>query len=466
MPLDLFRSYASRLIMPPNHRAGGFPRGFRLATWLALILGLVVRAWSAEAPLTGFIAGADFSHAAFFEARGKVYREQGQARDPFQLLRSNGVQAVRMRLFASSPAQASNTPYSSINNLDYTLPLALRAKQAGLRLLLDFHYSDSWADPGKQTKPAQWTNLTFTQLEQRLEDYNRETIAALKQAGAMPDWVQVGNEITPGILWPDGRVGGSYDTPTQWGNLGRLLKAAVRGIQAAAGTTPPKIMVHIDRGGDWAGTQWFFDKLNAQQVPYDMIGLSYYPFWHGSLSDLRLCLTNAAQRYGKPLVVVETAFPWVTTNWDGTPIGQVAGITPGPQGQVQFLNALADTVAAVPGGKGAGLFWWGAEYQPLPGYNLAGFEGRSFFNYQGNALPIVAALGRRSRPTLSLWRWEPSGWVCLEATGPAGAMFDLEASTDFVTWCSLGVLTNRLGTASAVLSATNLPGSFFRVRQL
>jgi arabinogalactan endo-1,4-beta-galactosidase len=259
--------------------------------------------------------------------------------------------------------------------------------------LLSFHYSDSWADPGKQTKPAAWTNLTFLQLEQQMYDYSSNAIAAFKAANAMPDYIQVGNEIIGGLLWPDGRVGGSYDTPAQWAQFGRLVKAAIRGIKDAAGTNQPKIMIHIDRGGDWGATQWFFDSLLQQQVEFDLIGQSYYPWWHGNLDALRNCLTNAAIRYGKPVLVAETAFPWTNS-----PYNPNLGIPSSTDGQVQFVSALAEILKRVPGGKGAGICWWGAEYVPVAGFNLASFHRTSFFDFEGNALPVVQAFGQLTAP--------------------------------------------------------------------
>jgi arabinogalactan endo-1,4-beta-galactosidase len=353
-----------------------------LAVWAFIVVG---------ATAGDFIAGADVSHLAFFEERGIVYRDGGQLVDALALLKQRGLNCARLRLFTSSAQQAQADPYNSINNLDYTLPLAVRAKQAGLQLLLDFHYSDSWADPGKQTKPAAWTNLTFAQLEQRVYDYNSNTIAAFKAAGAMPEYAQVGNEIIQGLLWPDGKVGGSSDTPAQWQKLGVLLKAAIRGIQDAAGDPPPKIMVQIDRGGDWPGTRWFFDNLRQQQVPFDLIGQSYYPFWHGSLDAPRNCLTNTAARYGKPVVVAETAFPWSNST-------NIFGIPATPDGQVDFVIELAKIVNALPGGAGLGIIWWGTEYQRLPGVGLAGFDRRSFFDATGNVLPVAGALGQLTAP--------------------------------------------------------------------
>ena len=193
----------------------------------------------------------------------------------------------------------TNNPYNYSNNLSYTVPLAVRVKNAGLLLLLDFHYSDTWADPGHQATPATWFSLTFAQMVQQMYTYNSNTIAAFAAAGAMPDYVQIGNEITQGMLFTNsagatiGKVSGSYNT--SWNQLGQLMKAAVQGIQdaaSAAGANMPRIIVHIDRGGDWATTQWFFENLNYQGVPYDIIGESYYPFFQGSPTNLNICLSH------------------------------------------------------------------------------------------------------------------------------------------------------------------------------
>lgn len=345
---------------------------------------------AAGAPLE-FLAGADLSHLKFFEDRGVTYRASGQAGDALAILRDIGINCARLRLFTSSAAQAAADPYNFVNNLDYTLPLAARVKAAGLKLLLNFHYSDSWADPGKQHKPAAWTNLNFAQLTARLREYNSNTIAAFKAAGAMPDYVQIGNEITSGMLWNDGRVGGGFENATQWSQFARLLINAIQGVRDASGSSPPRIIIHIDRGGDLGATQWFFDRLVAQNVPFDIIGLSYYPFWHGTLDDLRNCLVNAAERYQKPVIIAETAFPFTAST-------NIHGIPATTNGQARFVTALAEVVRGLPGGRGAGIFWWGAEYQQLHGFNLAGFDRRSLFGVNGNVLPAAVALGRLSAP--------------------------------------------------------------------
>ena len=405
-----------------------------------------------------FIAGADFSDLAFFESRGIVYQDGGQVRDGLAILKNHGLTCVRLRLFTSSAAQAQADPYNYGNNLDYTVPLALRVKNAGLQLMLDFHYSDTWADPGHQTKPAAWTSLTFPQLTQQMRQYNSNCIAALKAAGAMPDYVQVGNEIIGGLLWPDGQVGGTNDTPAQWSKLAQLLTNAIAGVNDAAGPQPPKILIHIDRGGDWGGTQWFFDHLLQQQVPFDIIGESYYPFWHGSLDSLRLCLTNAAARYGKPLIVAETAFPYAySTN--------IYGIPATTNGQVQYVVALAQVLKGVPGGKVIGAFWWGAEYQHLQGVNLGGCENRSFFGDRGDLLPAAEAFGQLAAPLLLSASLTDTG---LRLSWPlSGAGSSLMAATNLAPplWLPVTNPVQNTGTVfSTILTGSASYPRFYRLQ--
>jgi arabinogalactan endo-1,4-beta-galactosidase len=418
----------------------------RFSLWVGL--GLILASSGLARSATGFVAGADCSHLAFFESRGIVYRDGGQLRDGLAILKDQGLSCVRLRLFTSSAAQAQADPYNYINNLDYTLPLAQRVKSAGLQLMLDFHYSDTWADPGQQTKPAAWAGLTFAQLIQQLRQYNSNCIAAFKAAGAMPDYVQVGNEIIGGLLWPDGQVGGAYDTPAQWSKLGQLVTNAIMGIKDAAGSQMPRIVVHVDRGGDWAGTQWFFDHLLQQQVQFDIIGESYYPFWHGSLDNLRNCLTNAATRYRKPLIVAETAFPYAySTN--------IYGIPATTNGQVQYAVALAQVLRGVPGGRVIGAFWWGAEYQFLQGVNLGGCENRSFFGGGSDLLPVAEVFGQLEAPLLLSASLTEGG---LRLSWPlSGAGSSLMAATNLALPLWLPV-TNPVQTPGTVFS-TILPRS-------
>ncbi|HET7626573.1 MAG TPA: glycosyl hydrolase 53 family protein [Verrucomicrobiae bacterium] len=430
------------------------------------LCGFVFFSALALSPARDFLAGADFSHLKFFEDRGVVYKDNGHAEDALAILKSEGINCVRLRLFTSSAAQAQADPYNYINNLDYTVPLAARVKKAGLKFLLDFHYSDSWADPAKQYKPSAWTNLNFGQLVQKMREYNSNSIAAFKAANAMPDYVQVGNEITPGMLWPDGRVGGAYDNSTQWHQLRQLMNAAIEGINDAAGDTPPKIVVHIDRGGDWNTTRWFFDHLkqSPDPVPFDMIGESYYPWWHGDLDALSNCLNNAVQRYDKPVIVAETAYPW--TNSVQSAYDPNLGIPLTPDGQMQFTAALASIVKSIPGGMGAGIFWWGSEYVHLPGYGLADFDKTSFFDYTGNALPVAGAMGRLAAPVAL--RAGISGKELSLQWPLSGAGMKLTRATNLAPNADWTPVTNSVQNTGEQFNATlpleSAPGAFYRLQ--
>src|SRR5271157_3644843 len=227
-------------------------REWRMRAKLALLCAVALVSFHHAAQAGAkFLAGADFSFLPYFESLGVQYKDGGVVTDGIQILKNHGINCVRLRLFTSSAAQAAKDPYNYINNTNYTVPLAVRVKNAGLLFSLDFHYSDTWADAAHQAMPAAWKNLDFAQLVQQMQTYNSNTIATFAAAGAMPDYVQVGNEITGGMLWP---YGGplSGNGGTNWSQLGQLMKGAIQGIQdasTAAGEAMPKIIVHIDRGG-------------------------------------------------------------------------------------------------------------------------------------------------------------------------------------------------------------------------
>lgn len=408
-----------------------------------------------------FLAGADFSLLAFFESRGVTYKDGGQVQDGIHILKDHGLNCVRLRLFTSSAAQAKADPYDYINNAAYTVPLAVRVKNAGLRFSLDFHYSDTWADPGHQATPAAWTNLDFVQLVQQMRAYNSNTIAAFAAAGAMPDYVQVGNEISSGMLWPLGELS---TNSASWSQLGQLMKAAIQGIQDAAGARMPQIIVHIDRGGDWAGTMWFFDNLNAQSVPFDIIGESYYPFFQGSPESLSNCLNNAAARYGKPIIVAEDGFPWTNTcpsAWTNS----LYGFPPTPAGQVSFIAALARIVKGVPNQLGAGFFYWGAEFQAVSDVNEAGYNTASFFDANGNVLPVADAVGGMGAPLLLSPSLDGSS-LCLQWPF-SGAASKLMTSTNLAPSAVWSFVTDSIYSTGTVFAVTLPIGSnvcFYRLQ--
>lgn len=319
-----------------------------------------------------YAVGADVSFLKAAEDAGNTFKDQGRAKPGSEILRDHGYNWVRLRIF--------HTPTDLPNNLDYTIASAKSAKALGFRILLDFHYSDTWADPGKQFTPKAWKSLSHDQLVKAVFAYTRDTIAAFRSAGVLPDIVQVGNEVIAGMLWPDGRL------PEHWDNFAALLKAGIAGVAAGAGDGPrPRIMIHIDRGGDVEGTKYFFDKLDSYHVPYDVIGQSYYPWWHGGLNSLRANLRFMAKEYRKGIFVVETAYNWKPTEYvkkKGAPFPEA------PEGQKQFLEAVNRLVKEAPGGLGKGVFWWEPMVSPSP------ISSRSFFDDAGNALPVITVFDK------------------------------------------------------------------------
>jgi arabinogalactan endo-1,4-beta-galactosidase len=190
------------------------------------------------------------------------------------------------------------------------------------------------------------------------------------------------------MLWPDGRT----DTPEHWANLARLIKSAIRGIRESSGDPMPKIVIHIDRGDQKGVVRWFFDHLRAQQVEFDVIGLSYYPDKTSKLSNLQASVDDAAERYGCPILIAETAFPAI-----GREPGVEAtidGIEVSTAGQAKFAQTLCVLLKKIPQDRGLGVSWWGAEYQPLSGFRLGGYDRSSMFDPDGNMRPVADELGR------------------------------------------------------------------------
>lgn len=333
-----------------------------------------------------FLAGGDISLAAEIARLGGSYRVDGQPCNAAEALRRRGCNLARLRLFTRDPAWDGVTDrYSHLNDLDYTVALAQQVKAAGLKLLLDFHYSDTWADPDKQGQPASWRHLKFGQLVEQVYGYTRDALTRLVTAGAAPDLVQAGNEVIAGLLWPAGRI----DQRQGFAPAARLLRAGLDGVRAGAFDSQVETMIHIDRGGDRAGTQWFYDGLAAAGVEFDTIGLSYYPWWHGPLSALADNLRATAERYRQPVMVVETAYPW-RDDWADQPNLRWPAT---PDGQRAYTNALLAEVSATPHGLGRGVCWWATEYLPVPGLPTHTWHDRALFGEGGEALPALAALG-------------------------------------------------------------------------
>jgi arabinogalactan endo-1,4-beta-galactosidase len=349
----------------------------RAAVWVAMLLsiaaGNVLRAHD-------FAFGADLSFLKQAEDRGRVFKDGTNALPGLQIFKNHGYNWIRLRIFVEPVS--NNLP----NDLKYTLDEALGAKQLGYKFLLDFHYANSWADPGKQPTPGAWIDLSHPERVQKVFEYTRDTVAAFREAGALPDMVQVGNEITDGMLWPDGKL------PDHWKNFADYLRAGIKGVGTGCGTNaPPKIMIHIDTGGSMAKTKYFFDNLRRYKISCDVIGFSFYPWWQGALEDLRENLAFAANAYGKDIIVVETAYNWRPARESG---GRAGPFPETPEGQRNFLDEVTRIVMNTPNGRGKGIFWW--EPAAVNRGNIP--SSRGFFDEDGNSLPVLSVFDKYTLP--------------------------------------------------------------------
>ncbi|WP_269686306.1 glycoside hydrolase family 53 protein [Flavobacterium lacustre] len=284
--------------------------------------------------ISAFAKGADVGWLPQMEATGyKFYDTDGKQKDCLQLLKDRGINTIRLRVWVNP----SNDKASGHCSPAETVTMAVRAKKLGMRIMIDFHYSDSWADPGKQTKPAAWVNHTFLELQNDVYNHTFEVLNLLKAAGVTPEWVQVGNEIPGGMLWPDGKS-------SNFGQLAKLLNKGYDAVKAV--NTKIKVIVHVDEGNNNAKFRWFFDNAKANAVKYDVIGMSYYPYWIKSdykvtIADLANNLNDMASRYDKEVMVVEVGgdFTLVQNTYD-------------------MLAATIKAVKAVPNNKGLGVIYW------------------------------------------------------------------------------------------------------------
>jgi len=284
-----------------------------------------------------FASGADVSWLPQMEATGyKFYDTDGKEKDCLQLLKDRGMNTVRLRVFVNPSTDKASGHCSKKE----TVEMAYRAAKMGMRVMIDFHYSDSWADPGKQYKPAAWANHSFPQLLNDLYNHTFEVLDTLRSTGIIPEWVQIGNEIPGGMLWPDGST-------SKWNQLAQLLNKGYEATKAVDSSI--KVIVHIDQGNNNTRFRTFFDNANANGVQYDVIGLSYYPFWlvsdyTATIADLRNNLIDMVSRYNKEVMVVETGGDYTKV-----------------QNTHDMLLEVIKAVKAVPDRKGLGVLYWEPE---------------------------------------------------------------------------------------------------------
>lgn len=357
-----------------------------------------------------FIKGADLSMLAEVEKHGgKFFDEHGNPQDAMAILKENGFNYIRLRLWVD-PKDADGKPYGGGNNdLATTIELAKRAKANGMKFLLDYHYSDFWTDPARQNKPKAWASMNIDQLTESVYQHTKTTMDAFAKAGVLPDMVQVGNEINGGMLWPEGKSwgqnGGEFD------RLAGLLNAGIKAVKEHGDQI--KIMLHLAEGTKNDTFIWWFDEITKRKVPFDIIGLSYYIYWNGPMNALQYNMDDISKRYDKDLIVVEAAYGYTTANCDNaennftSKEADDAGYPATVQGQANYLHDLLQVVTKVPEGRGKGVFYWEPAWLPTPGatwatkagmkYNSDDWkegnarENQSLFDCQGKVLPSIKA---------------------------------------------------------------------------
>jgi len=335
---------------------------------------------------TSYYRGMDLSFQPEIEDwLTKYYDENSEEIELLPFLRDKGVNLVRLKLW--------HTPDTSYNGLESVVNYAKKAKANGMEIMLDFHYSDTWADPGKQFLPAAWEGLTINQLNDSIYVYTRKIMQRFKEEDAFPAFVQIGNETNSGFLWDQGRVGGNFDD--NWPNYIMLVKSAINGIREIGDGQEFKIILHF---AGLEGATWFFDNVSQYGVDFDVIGLSYYSLWHGNnLTTVETQLNEIAGKYSKYIMIVETGYPWTlewndwTNNFYGSEDQLISGYPATPEGQKQFLLKL-DTMIKGLGKQGLGYCYWAPEWVAFKGpeaNNGSVWENVAVFDFENKVLPVI-----------------------------------------------------------------------------
>ena len=340
-----------------------------------------------------FYFGSDLSYVQEMEDCGAAYRENGVAKDVMQIFANNGNNLCRLRLWHTPDW----TDYSNFEDVKSTIS---RAKSEGMVVCLDFHYSDTWADPGKQHKPAAWDGLSFEVLRDSVYWYTYNTLSTLDNLGLMPEFVQVGNEIDPGFIWPDGQL--KDYTNQEWQNFGTLLNEGIRAVRDVSASSEIETKIIIHKAGE-ASADWWFSRLTTfgEVIDFDVIGISYYHWWtEVELDELQQILHNIRLKYRKEVMVVEAAYPFTfeaADNCSNICSEAVEGYPATPEGQKKYISDLIQVISDA-GGTGI-MYWepaWVSTGCSTPWCTGSSWENVTFFDFRNNneILPVFEAYQR------------------------------------------------------------------------
>ena len=355
-----------------------------------------------------FAFGVDASMVQEVEKNGGVYFNQdGREQEVFQILRRSGVNFVRFRLWNKPSSNRYNYAYGGGNNdLEVDLAMAKRAKAANLNVMIDFHYSDFWADPDRQNIPLAWVNLNQSEIPEAIKTFTTETLQKFKDEGVNVDAVQIGNETNNGMA---GYSINWNDTDKSFDVMAEMMKCGIEGAKSVFPNI--RTLIHLANGGNTAEFENYFMAMESRKVDYDIIGASFYPHLSGSLEDLQQNLNNISEKTGKPVIIAETSWGFtddyvvkgsdgkyrslhsgeamkeddkqVTENSYSSDDEDVGGYLTSEQAQATELRDICNVLSKVPNSKGLGIFYWEPGWLPVEKAGWATCAGKSY-QYQGN----------------------------------------------------------------------------------
>lgn len=361
--------------------------------------------------MSKFIKGMDLSSMWELEKCGARYFDHGVQKNILEIMKEHDIDTIRLRLWNDPYAKDGASYGAGENNLEHVIWMGKQVTEAGMGVLLNFHYSDFWADPGKQIKPKAWAHMGVEELEQAVYDFTLNSLKKMLDAGVRVTMIQVGNELTNGLLWPEGKLP-NYD------NVAVFVNAGIRACRAVDPTIP--LMIHLDNGGNHELYLDWFDHYMERGEDFEYIGLSYYPFWHGTLQDLAANMNDISVRYNKDLIVAEVSMGHTMEDYkeyekleDHERKGyatrqELVDKLDYPmtiQGQMDFTRDFLKVLEEVPENHGCGFFWWEPAWIPVPGSGWATpasleymndpgpcgneWANQALFDYDGNVLPTL-----------------------------------------------------------------------------
>lgn len=358
---------------------------------------------------TDFIKGADVSIMTELERNGTKFYDNGIEQDGLTILKNHGVNWIRVRIWNNPYVVGPEGVGGGNTDEAKAIEMAKRAKALGMKVLVDFHYSDFWVDPGQQKKPDAWKNDSGDKLVDDVYAYTAKVMQDFNAQGVTPDMVQVGNELNNGMLWPEAQL--TEDNPNGYKFLAKLLNAGLQAVHDNDKDNKVKTMIHL-AGVDVNLYHTFFDNLIVKNKvnDFDIIGMSFYPFWHGTMDDLKNTMNDVSAKYNKDVIAVETAFGYTLEDADfeknnfGTNEEKVGGYKATVQGQATGLRDVMATVASVNDNRGLGIFYWAPDWviNEKVGWKSNGggngWDNLTLFDTKGNALESMDTFNLVSDP--------------------------------------------------------------------